>query len=284
MIDFLDVQASTPDIRISVDKVGIRRMKFPIKIGDEVAILSADLYIDIPQTRKGADMSRAVESIQSVLSRPSINLESLGIEICKEALGRFNYASRVEVKINGEYYKKSNGGYDEISLYIRTKCGIDGNIENLTGLSYEAITACPCAMETTRALISKDIPDSENVLYYIPTVTHNQRNRTKLIVSNNAGKISFWDIYKVLESVQGKPLESLLKRIDEGKLVYEAHKKPKFVEDVVREVAFAAVTLLPLSDDDMVIVSSDSEESIHPHNAYASMKKRALDLKKELNL
>ena len=64
----------------------------------------------------------------------------------------------------------------------------------------------------------------------------------------------------------------LVKRIDEGELVYNAHKNPKFVEDIVRDIA---AEILPrysdFPDGTRVIVSSESEESIHPHNAYAEI-------------
>ena len=66
------------------------------------------------------------------------------------------------------------------------------------------------------------------------------------------------------------PTYEILKRLDEGKIVYNAHNNPKFVEDVVRDMLSAVLNKYKdLPNDVIVIARSESEESIHKHNAFA---------------
>ncbi|KAA8922283.1 GTP cyclohydrolase MptA [Thermoplasma sp.] len=282
MIDFLDVQKETPKIKVGIEKVGVKKINFPLKKGDDFAFLTINLFVNIPPERKGADMSRAVESIQKVLNNmsPTDKIGDIGLEICEEALLRFNYSERAHCKIDIRYYKKDKEGYLEYQMYVNTIRSRKEILKNEIGISYVSMTACPCAMETTRTLISIENPNLTEALSSIPTITHNQRNITKIIVDNRSGRVDMWDIAGVIEKVQGKPLDSLLKRVEEGNLVYRAHKNPKFVEDVVREIAYQAARDLPLPDEAEIRVSSESDESIHPHNAYAEIQITAGDLRK----
>ncbi|MEM0493322.1 MAG: GTP cyclohydrolase, FolE2/MptA family, partial [Candidatus Thermoplasmatota archaeon] len=78
------------------------------------------------------------------------------------------------------------------------------------------------------------------------------------------------DLIKIVEDSFSSPTYSILKRKDEGYMVIDAHRKPKFVEDVVRDMLSEVVKKYSnLSDNVMVIARSESEESIHKHNAFA---------------
>ena len=78
------------------------------------------------------------------------------------------------------------------------------------------------------------------------------------------------DMITIVENAFSSPTYSILKRREEAELVLKAHAKPKFVEDVVRDILSAVLkTYKSLPDDVMVIVRSESEESIHKHNAFA---------------
>jgi GTP cyclohydrolase-4 len=77
----------------------------------------------------------------------------------------------------------------------------------------------------------------------------------------------------MIDLVEGQlsaPTKELLKRRDEARLVIQAHANPKFVEDIVRDILDAVVSQYPhLPDEATVIVRSESQESIHKHNAFA---------------
>ena len=78
------------------------------------------------------------------------------------------------------------------------------------------------------------------------------------------------DLIGIVEQSFSSPTYSILKRKEEAELVLKAHEKPKFVEDVVRDMLSAVLNKYEdLSDDVIVIARSESEESIHKHNAFA---------------
>ena len=133
------------------------------------------------------------------------------------------------------------------------------------------MTACPCAMETTRAKYIQQSPASSGVLESIPTITHNQRNLTTLIMEASEGhSIEADDLIQIVEDSLSSPTFGMLKREDEAKLVMDAHDNPKFVEDVVRCILKNILEKYShLPDDIKVTVISESEESIHKHNAFA---------------
>ena len=105
----------------------------------------------------------------------------------------------------------------------------------------------------------------------MPVITHNQRNRTTLIVEEPRGHdLEADELIEIVEASMSAPTYELLKRPQEGRLVEMAHRNPKFVEDVVREILDRLLTRYPkMPDRAWVRVKSEAEESIHKHNAVA---------------
>jgi len=105
----------------------------------------------------------------------------------------------------------------------------------------------------------------------VPIITHNQRNRTTAILQEPPGhEIEADELVDIVEESLSAPTFGLLKRPDEGRLVEMAHRNPKFVEDVVREVLDRLLKRYPkMPDTAWVRVKSEAEESIHKHNAFA---------------
>jgi len=102
--------------------------------------------------------------------------------------------------------------------------------------------------------------------------THNQRNITTVMIEvpSDTSIVDANDLIEIAEQAFSSPTYALLKRGEEGELVYNAHRNPKFVEDVVRDVLQAILDKYKdLPDDVIVVVRSESEESIHKHNAFA---------------
>jgi len=137
------------------------------------------------------------------------------------------------------------------------------------------MTACPCAREVIKTIgkyDSKDIPP-----------THNQRNITTLMIEvpGDSKEVDANDLIDIAEKSFSSPTYGILKRKEEGKLVYNAHKNPKFVEDVVRDaLSLILEKYSSLPDDVLVVVRSESEESIHKHNAFAERVTTLGELKK----
>ena len=126
------------------------------------------------------------------------------------------------------------------------------------------MTTCPCARE----VIKKIGNYKEDV---IPP-THNQRNITTLMIEVpfEDKSVDANDLIEIVEKSFSSPTFSILKRNEEGNIVFNAHKNPKFVEDVVRDILRLILKKYPrLPNEVLVIVKSESEESIHKHNAFA---------------
>jgi GTP cyclohydrolase-4 len=105
----------------------------------------------------------------------------------------------------------------------------------------------------------------------IPMITHNQRNISTVMVEvPEEYDVEANDLIEIVEASVSSPTFEILKRSEEAHVVLAAHKNPKFVEDVVREILSRVLDKYSnLPDDVTVTVRSESEESIHKHNAFA---------------
>src|SRR5206468_12355113 len=134
-----------------------------------------------------------------------------------------------------------------------------------TGVGAVGMTACRCAMETVRDDVMKEHPELTRGPEGVPIITHNQRNRTTAILQEPPGhEIEADELVDIVEESLSAPTFGLLKRPDEGPLVESAHRNPKLVEDVGRDVLdrlLKRYTQMP--DTTWVRVKSEAEESIH---------------------
>ncbi|HDN96270.1 MAG: GTP cyclohydrolase I FolE2 [Thermoplasmata archaeon] len=264
-----DVQSWKPNATFKLTRVGIKGIKKPVCIernGRIVNLIPAmDLFVDLPASRKGSDLSRNAEIIEEIVDestrQPSPSLEDLCERIAEKLLLRHEYASCAEVIATSEYFlervtpagKKTVEPYKIMARAIKER---EGKTRKFIGVEVTGMTACPCAME--------NIKKTYNERY-----THNQRNVATLIIEND-GSIDADDLIDIAEKAMSSPTYEILKRMDEMEVVKRAHENPKFVEDVVRDMLKQILERYPdLPDYIMVIARSESLESIHKHNAYA---------------
>jgi GTP cyclohydrolase-4 len=283
LIDFPDVQGSLPRHIIPIQNVGVKGVFYPIHVErpnktiDLVARI--DLSVDIPAERKGADISRNLEAVNEILGNGKIDgIETVARMLSEKLLEKIPYSTRSSVKIVSDYFvpKKSASGKESMvkyRIYGKSSAQRDRATFESVGVEVTGMNACPCAMEGTRAIISDRYRNETEFLATIPSITHNQRNIVRLAIQTSRDHhVEIDDLIMIVEKVFGSPLLPLLKRSDEANIVYNAHMNPKFVEDIVREVVYGTVTKYNLFPDSTEIeVSSESDESIHPHNAYASI-------------
>lgn len=226
-------------------------------------------------------MSRHVEVINEIVDEsvraPVESLEALSEEIASTLLKRHEYASKSEVNISSDYFleRELPSGVKSLESYkllgqAKAQRGKDIN-KKLIGVEVIGMNACPCAMETIREVLATDKPVFKEELKDVPMITHNQRNISTLMIEVPSNYlIEADDLIEIVEQSMSSPTYEILKRSDEGKVVYGAHTKPQFVEDVVREILTRVLEKYPdLPDDLEVTVRSESEESIHKHNAFA---------------
>ncbi len=279
-----DLQNQPPDNRFRINLVGIRGIKKPVQVqrpGRSVTLnLAIDAAVDLPSDKKGSHLSRNVDVISDIVDEsvrnPIKSLENLSAIIAKKLLEKHEYASFSEVKLSGDYFLKKTlasgkTSIENYTLLAEARANRNGEVKKSIGVVVTGMTACPCAMETTRSHLIEQSPGSEETLSRIPTITHNQRNITTLIIEASENHdIEADDLIQIVENSLSSPTFGMLKREDEARLVMDAHNNPKFVEDVVRSVLKNVLDRYShLPDDIKVTVISESEESIHKHNAFA---------------
>ena len=218
-------------------------------------------------------MSRNLELVSEIIdmniSKPVPDLETFCAETAKLLLKKHEYATYSEIKAEADYflertYPSGKKGLEPYKLVAEAKATKDGEITKLIGVKVIGMTTCPCAKE----VIKKIGKYKKNI---VPP-THNQRNITTLMIEapSENKSVDANDLIDIAENSFSSPTYSILKRNEEGKIVFNAHKNPKFVEDVVRDILRLILKkYTDLPNEVLVIVKSESEESIHKHNAFA---------------
>ena len=254
----IDTQ-NQPDFRkIPIDKVGIKGLKYPVKVldknrGTQSTVAEISMYVDLPHQCKGTHMSRFVEILHQ--SRTRISLESLTTVLSdmKQILG----AKSSHIEITFPYFIRKQAPSTSVSGLMDYTCSIFGscNADNATDIvlkvAVPVTSVCPC---------SKEISDCG---------AHNQRG--EVLVSARFKKL-IWieDVVEIVETAASCDIYSVLKREDEKFVTEKAYNNPKFVEDLARDVAKV------LKADDNITwfsVSAENFESIHNHSAYAFIEK-----------
>ena len=280
-----DVQSERPANSFRLEKVGVRGVMKPVQVsrtGHTVTLPTTfDVFVDVPASQRGSHLSRHLEVIGEIVDasvRSNVpSLEDLAGTIATTLLKRHETATQSEVWARADYFLERTSPWGRKSLEpyrLVAKATADRGrsvqTHRAVGVEVVGMTACPCAMETIRDGLAST-PAPRGVPDGLPLITHNQRNRTTVMLDVPEGhEVEADDLIEIVESSLSSPTYELLKRPEEGKLVEAAHRKPRFVEDVVREVlARILKRYSDLPDPALVSVKSESDESIHKHNAYA---------------
>lgn len=310
-----DVQASSPDVRINLTRVGVRNVKKLVEVaragGKRPVILISDfhIFVDLPRDIKGANLSRnfdaMYEVLEEALNAPIYEVEELCSEVAKRVLVLHEYASTAEVGMESVYMLKRKTPVLNISCQEpatifaearafrpSTKAPIsDIRIKKVIGAEIIGMTACPCAQELMRDKVADELAslgitgeEADGFLHSIPVATHNQRGRGIISIEVEGDiKIPMGRIINIIEKSMSTKTYEILKRPDESKVVELGHKKPMFVEDCVREMAKQVVeTFTELPDDSVITIKQINEESIHQHDAVAERIASIGELRKEL--
>lgn len=278
-IDLPDVQSGPSSYNFKISRVGVTGVKKLVHIkrpnmeSPNPLIVKMDLFVDLPATQKGSHMSRNLELVSEIIDMnlevPVTDLESFCAKTAQLLLKKHEYATFSEVKAEADYfldrtYPSGKKGLEPYKLVAEARAKKTGEIKKLIGVKVIGMTACPCAREVIKTIgkyAKNDIAP-----------THNQRNITTLMIEvpGDDKTVDANDLIDIAEQSFSSPTFGILKRREEGQLVFDAHKNPKFVEDVVRDNLSAILKKYKnLPDDVIVIVRSESEESIHKHNAFA---------------
>ncbi len=298
-----DVHAEAPAHgRLRLRSVGLSGIRKPLVVQrpdrQNTLAVTFRVAVDLPSDRKGSDLSRNAEILAEVVdttvTRPVDSLESACSSIARELLVRHAYATEAYVEASAEYFlrkgiSEEKRSYEDYTLLAEARAvrEPDGHVTLRRSVGAEAVgmTACPCAMETCRAKLLQEYPGLADPQFEtLPMISHNQRNRTRLVFElEDAVEIEVDRVIAAIEASQSSPTYAILKRGDEGQVVLDAHRHPKFVEDVVRDLLASIPDRFPeLADATGVRASTVSEESIHKYNVDAAHRLTLGELRRPL--
>ncbi len=294
--EFIDVQNQPSKRKFQLNRVGITGLKKPTVVRRKKRkvhlMVKFDIYVDLPSDQKGSHMSRNAEVINNIVDQsvrnPVDSLENLGLKIVDELLISHEYATYAQVDMESDYFLEKSSplgrkSLENYGLRASAKKGRNNGGTKTLGVEVMGMSVCPCAMETIRGLLSAAHPEHRDFLQEIPMLSHNQRNVTYVEVQTDPKyELEADDLIEITEMSQSSPTYEILKRNDEGKVVLNAHKNPKFVEDVVRDILHKIMEMYPdFPDDTRLTVKSSSRESIHKHDAYAERTTTFKELRKD---
>ena len=247
-----DVQAHADTRRLPINRVGIKDIRHPVRVkdrsaGEQHTVASFNMYVSLPHDFKGTHMSRFVEILHS---EREISVESFDSMLRTMTARLEADTGHIEMSFPFFVMKRAPvSGVESLMDYRATLIGElrNGHTEMWLRVAVPVTSLCPC---------SKTISDYG---------AHNQRSQVT-IAARLRRHMWIEELIEIAESEASCELYGILKRTDEKYVTERAYDNPKFVEDLVRDVATR------LNRDDRVsayVVEAENFESIHNHSAYA---------------
>jgi len=301
-----DVQASAPTIHVSLSRVGVTNVEKVIRIGppgaEQLYYAKLDCFVDLGPKQKGAHMSRFEEVVNDVigevvLGESGFKAEQLAQHIAVQVRERQD-ALRAEVTIAARYPEHkpapvSGIPTQEIYTLYGSSVASERGTRRLVGVAAQGMTACPCAQQlvagrSRERLTADGFTDDEigRIFEAVPVATHNQRGLGTLLIGcpeDCTIEIEAEDLLRIVEDSMSSEIYELMKRSDEGAVVEKAHRRPRFVEDCVREMIGGVVSAFPqLADAAYVSARQENLETIHQHNVVAERHGLLSELRAEI--
>ena len=255
-----DVQSILDTRRIAINRAGIRAIRHPVRIADkddgiQHTIAVFNMYVNLPHNFKGVHMSRFVEILNS--HEREISVESF--ESILRAMVKKLETESGDVEMTFPYFVNKTAPVSRVKSLLDYEVTFIGEIKKgnykFTMKVVVPVTSlCPC---------------SKQISTY---GAHNQRSHMSISIRTNSF-VGIQELIKMAEDQASCELYGLLKRSDEKYVTEKAYDNPKFVEDVVRDVA--AVLNLDTRID-AYVVESENFESIHNHSAYALIERNKI--------
>ena len=287
-----DVQARRPSTRLSLSRVGVTGVEKVIRIRsnglEQLFYAELECFVDLGPEQKGAHMSRfeevVNEAIDEVILGEAFKAETLASHIAERVRDRQD-GLRAEVTIAARYPETkpapvSGAQTQEIYTLFGSAVASPRGTRRLVGVEAQGMTACPCAqemvMEHSQERLREagfDEDDIERVFEAVPVATHNQRGIGTLHIGCPEGcteALEAETLLEIVESAMSSEIYELMKRNDEREVVEKAHRRPRFVEDCVREmIRMATEQFAGLAECAFVSARQENLETIHKHNVVA---------------
>jgi GTP cyclohydrolase I len=255
MLDKDEIQNNPAKHDFDLDMVGVSNVSYPITVMDKEnkwqdTIAEVTMTVFLPYQYRGTHMSRFIE----ILNRHRGKITMTTVQDILENMKTIFQAKSTHITLSFPYFMTKRApisGDESIMKYDASFIAtLNENLDFILEIKVPVLILCPC---------SKEISDRG---------AHNQRAIVKVQIRMRK-LIWIEDIIETVEKCASSPVFSLLKRSDEKYITEHAYDNPKFVEDIVREVASN------FDKDDRIIyfsASCESYESIHNHNAFAFIK------------
>ena len=257
LIPIPDVQAARDERRLSIERVGIKGLRYPLPFADgdapaQTTIATCNVYVTLPEAQKGTHMSRLVELLEERAAPGAAPLTLPGLRpFVDELVARLD-APGGRVEIAFPYFVRKTAPVSGVASLLDVDVQLtadlaDGRFASTIAVLVPVTSLCPCSKE-----ISEYGAHNQRSL-----VTITARPREPLLVG---------ELVRVAEDEASCELYGVLKRADEKYVTERAYDNPRFVEDLVRGVAAR------LAADPRIAaytVEAENFESIHNHSAYA---------------
>jgi GTP cyclohydrolase I/GTP cyclohydrolase-4 len=280
-------------VHLSLSSVGVTGVEKVIRISvggsEQLYYARLECLVDLGPRQKGAHMSRFEETVNEtitevVLGEAPLKAEDLARRIAELVRERQD-ALRAEVTVAARYPEHKPAPISGIptqeiyTLYGSAVAGEHGT-RRVVGVAAQGMTACPCAQELVADRARERLGDEgfseedvERILEAVPVATHNQRGLGTLKIGCPEDCVLDLDamtLLGIVEDSMSSEIYELMKRSDEVAVVEKAHRRPRFVEDCVREMIAGVVDRLPaLTDGHWISARQENLETIHQHNVVA---------------
>jgi GTP cyclohydrolase I/GTP cyclohydrolase-4 len=291
---------------VSLSRVGVTGVEKVIRIRQDGVeqLFSARLecFVDLGPRQKGAHMSRFEEVVNEAIGEVVLGESAFRAEHLAERIASFvrdrQDALRAEVTIEARYPEHkpapvSGIQTQEIYTLYGAAVASERGTRKLIGVAAQGMTACPCAQQlvagASRERLSADgftDDEIERIFQHVPVATHNQRGLGTLHIGLPEGadvELDARRLLAIVEESMSSEIYELMKRSDEGAVVEKAHRRPRFVEDCVREMIRGVIEELPeLDEATFVSARQENLETIHQHNVVAERFGMLGELRQEL--
>jgi GTP cyclohydrolase-4 len=298
-----DLQAARPVTPLGLSRAGVSRSSKAIRIrhngSERLFHAEVTCAVDLDPLQKGVHMSRfeerVNEAIDQVVIGEALRIESLAEHVAQRiVVGQRALRSEVRIRASWPVDKRTPvTGIPTQEMYeLIGMAAVNPTTSRcLVGVTAQGMNACPCAQGLVRdhavAGLQEDGFDETEIgliLSRVPVATHNQRARGTLLIGAplDAG-VRAEALLEIVEGGMSSEIYELLKRPDERFVVEKAHRRPRFVEDSVREMIRGVVERFPLLPDDAFVQAHQVNlETIHTHDVEAERSGMLGEIRREL--
>ncbi len=271
----MEIQDLQPLRPLPINRVGFRgirqRAVINTPMGPRELDLKLDVYVDVDVSRRGVHLSRNVEAVRDAVEavrKGAGSLEELMEAVATRLLERHSYATRAVARASTVLYVPIEyagiEGLEPVDAAVEVEAFRGGPTLWRVEAVVHGMTVCPSAQATISELTGLERELSPS---------HSQKTRLRGVVETRGVMVRIEWVAEELFASLSAPTFTLLKRPQEARLILEAFKRPRLIEDVVREAAYRLARRLAgkVPSDSKLLVEAYSMESIHPHDVYAML-------------